>query len=78
MEKGSKSQVPVASHADILLAHHAISPFSWRLCDEPKECLLGRLKFPLWDVMIDNSSDQGIITSVFDRSTYNDLLKNNF
>ena len=40
----------LASHADILLARHAIFPpqrtFDWeeRLSDEPKECLRGRLQ----------------------------------
>ena len=34
----------VASHADILLARHAIFPLEERLRDEPKECLHGRLE----------------------------------
>ena len=36
----------IASHADILLARHAIFP--QRLRDEPKECLRGRL----WVVLV--------------------------
>ena len=36
----------LASHADILLARHAIfPPGEERLRDEPKECLRGRLLF---------------------------------
>ena len=39
-----RSSVFLASHADILLARHAIFP-PQRLRDEPKECLRGRLLF---------------------------------
>ena len=39
------SGVSRASHADILLARHAIFGEE-RLRDEPKECLRGRLEFP--------------------------------
>ena len=40
---------PLASHADILLARHVISPpqRTERLRDEPKECLCGRLSVHL-------------------------------
>ena len=45
------SQYQVASHADILLARHAIFPpqrGEERLRDEPKECLRGRLSTKLY------------------------------
>ena len=40
---GGCTRLRLASHADIVLAHHVISPPRGGVHDEPKECLRGRL-----------------------------------